>query len=163
MTKIHPRSFEDDKLRQSVNRSRRTIYCGLAADSAQQPLDIVHLHSPWCWQGHCTAEEERHTWHQAWETLETMKGDEPGQICAIGVSNFDDNNLKMLMDIANKKISVVQNWTDVFHLDRIVREMCHENGIVYMAYSTFGTQWEHILGRNPVFTPLELARSTRAP
>jgi len=44
-----------------------------------------------------------------------MKGDGPGQVKAIGVSNFDDNTLKALMDMANKKISVVQNWMDPFH------------------------------------------------
>jgi diketogulonate reductase-like aldo/keto reductase len=129
VTKIHPRGFAEMKLRESVQRSRSLIYRGL---DDNRPLDVVLLHSPWCWRGHCTPEEERVPWQQAWATLESLKGSGPGQVQAIGVSNFDENTLKELMDIANKKVSVVQNWMDVFHQDTTVREMCRDNGIVYM-------------------------------
>jgi diketogulonate reductase-like aldo/keto reductase len=31
---------------------------------------------------------------------------------------------------------------DPFHQDREVRELCKVHNIVYMAYSSFGTQWQ---------------------
>lgn len=76
-----------------------------------QPKSKYHI----SWRGQCTPLEEEHTWEEAWYTLESIKGDGPGQVQAIGVSNFDENTLKALLDIANKKISVVQNWMDPFH------------------------------------------------
>ena len=155
VTKIHPRSYSPEKLVESVQRSRRRIYKRL---DDNRPLDVVLLHAPSCWRGHCTREEESHSWQEAWQALESLKGPGPGQIHAIGVSNFDRKQLKELLDITNKRVSVLQNWMDPFHHDADVRRMCIENGIVYMAYSTLGTQWEQKLGRNPVFTSPDLQR-----
>lgn len=41
---------------------------------------------------------------------------------------------------------------DPFHQDRETRELCKSHGIVYMAYSSLGTQWGGKLGTNPVLT-----------
>lgn len=60
---------------------------------------------------------------------------------AIGVSNFDAQQLQELVHLANSKVSVVQNWMDPLHQDALVRQVASENGIAYMAYSSFGTQW----------------------
>ena len=60
---------------------------------------------------------------------------------AIGVSNFDAQQLQELVHMANSKIAVIQNWMDPLHQDAPVRQVASENGIAYMAYSSFGTQW----------------------
>jgi len=70
---------------------------------------------------------------------------------AIGVSNFDAPLLRELYDIANKRISVVQNWMDPFKQDVETRKFCSNHKIAYMAYSSLGTQWEMKIGHNPVF------------
>jgi diketogulonate reductase-like aldo/keto reductase len=122
----------------------------LRNNSDIKALDVVLLHSPSCWSGHCTAEEETHDWRRGWRNLETLK--DSGLVLNIGVSNFNVELLRELSSFANSKVAVVQNWMDPFNQDNEVREYCAGNGIAYMAYSSFGTQWEGKLKRNPVFT-----------
>jgi diketogulonate reductase-like aldo/keto reductase len=111
-------------------------------------LDVVLLHAPWCWAGHCSKEEETYSWKEAWNSLEKIKLD--GDVFAIGVSNFDVNLLQQLLQMTNTKVSVIQNWMDPFHQDKEVRKLCEENNIIYMAYSSQGTQWEGNLRYNPL-------------
>lgn len=114
-------------------------------------LDIVLLHAPYCWEGHCTPEEEAVTWQQAWANLERIHN--MGRIHSIGVSNFSPRQLKELLAITHTKVTLVQNWMDPFHQDRIVREICAANHIHYMAYSSLGGQWEYILRKgNPLYS-----------
>ena len=114
-------------------------------------LDVVLLHAPFCWEGHCTAEEEAVTWQEAWANLERIYN--LGLVRAIGVSNFSPQQLKELLTITRSKVSLVQNWMDPFHQDRVVRDICTANHIHYMAYSSLGGQWEYILHQgNPLYT-----------
>jgi hypothetical protein len=64
VTKVHPRSFAPHALHDMLLRSRRLLTRG------SQPLDLVLLHSPFCWPGHCTAQEERVPWQRGWRALE---------------------------------------------------------------------------------------------
>jgi diketogulonate reductase-like aldo/keto reductase len=84
VTKIHPRSFAYEKMVEAVNQSKKLLYknyhaaststttssaevedAGSDADKVQHqhqllhPVDVVLLHSPYCWPGHCTPEEEK--------------------------------------------------------------------------------------------------------
>ena len=149
VTKVHPRSYREDILRDAIVSSKRALY-----GTENRSLDVVLLHTPYCWRGSCTEEEESHTWQSAWRTLESLK--KSGSISAIGVSNFDRDLLQELLDMADVKVAVVQNWMDPFNQDRAVRELAAQRGIAYMAYSSFGTQWEWKLKRNPVFSSPEL-------
>lgn len=141
VTKIHPRSFELKKMEEAINNSKRAIYGDIEGS-----IDIMLLHFPHCPEGHCSKEEEV-GWITAWKNLEHLKS--KTNIKAIGVSNFDVNLLKQLVSIANSKVSVIQNWMDPFHQDAAVRDYAAEHSIVYIAYSSFGTQHR---GENPVFT-----------
>ena len=58
----------------------------------------------------------------------------PGKVQSIGVSNFEVDDLKRLLDIAKIKPSLVQNLFDPFIQDREVREFCENNNLVYMSY-----------------------------
>jgi diketogulonate reductase-like aldo/keto reductase len=149
VTKVHPRSFRADKLRTKVTESLHLLYSSWRPDADQ--IDVVLLHSPYCWSEHCSPEEESHTWQNAWQTLERLK--EEGTIKAIGVSNFDLGQLKELEGMTNVKVAVVQNWMDPLHQDKSVRDFCKTHGITYMAYSSMGTQWEaKFKNKNPVLT-----------
>lgn len=153
VTKIHPRSFRLDKMNRAVDNSRKLLLT--AFNDPEKPLDVILLHAPNCWQGQCTKEEEAITWHTGWRNLEKME--ESGKVLAIGVSNFHPHQLRELLErVANSRVSVIQNWMDPFNQDREVREIARQNGIVYMAYSSFGTQWEWKLHHNPVFQCREL-------
>lgn len=145
VTKIHPRDFEVNRMKVAIERSQKNIL-----GNTETPLDLVLLHSPYCWTGHCTKEQESHSWKSAWKSLEELKRN--NKILAIGVSNFDSNLLHQLISIADSKVSVIQNWMDPFNQDKTVREIASKHGCLYMAYSSLGTQWERKLRRNPVFT-----------
>ena len=62
---------------------------------------------------------------------------------AIGVSNFEPQELQELISSSRVQPTVVQNWMDPMHQDRQVRKICEENNIAYVSYSLFGTQWEY--------------------
>lgn len=128
-----------------IRNSKQVLY-----GNTSRPLDVVLLHSPHCWQNSCTAEEERHSWKEAWFALQELK--KSGDVAAIGVSNFDSRLLGELLDISNVKISVIQNWMDPFHQDEDVRQLAASHGITYMSYSAYGGQWDWKLQRNPVFS-----------
>lgn len=78
----------------------------------QRKLDVVLLHAPFCWEGHCNAEQSKFLltqgWYAAWRNLEQMHDE--GLVAAIGVSNFQPNQLRELLSFANKRVAVVQNF-----------------------------------------------------
>lgn len=133
-------------MRSSLLKSQIDLY------GANKKLDVALLHAPFCWAGHCTPAQESYSWMAAWRNLESLHADQ--LVSAIGVSNFHPDQLRDLLQFANTRVSVVQNWMDPFHQDAEVRAICREYNIAYMAYSSLGGQWEYISGvnRNPVFT-----------
>ncbi len=146
VTKVHPRSFGYEAMDQKLAESRQLLN--------RSSLDVVLLHSPDCWPGHCTKEEQAVTWQSGWRHLEQLR--DKHNIRAIGVSNFDVDRLEELVrSLANSKVTVVQNWMDPFHQDREVRAFAAAHRIHYMAYSSFGTQWggnRRFENYNPVLT-----------
>lgn len=157
VTKIHPRFFEFTKMERRLDQSIEYLH----GENSKRALDVVLLHSPRCWNGHCNEEEESHTWQEAWRNLEQFK--EEGKVLEVGVSNFDYKELKDLLSMADTKVAVIQNWMDPLHQDRATRELAQSNGIAYMAYSSYGTQWQgrrRKLGEsdNPVLHHPELLR-----
>jgi diketogulonate reductase-like aldo/keto reductase len=148
VTKVHPRDYEPSRLLSSLNASIKKIYRTRTAE--KNYLDVALLHAPWCWEGHCTAEQLRFSWRDGWRALEVAQ--QRGLVRAIGASNMGSADFRELLGLANVKLSVLQNWMDPFHQDRGVRELCRARHVVYMAYSSLGTQWEHRLGYNPVFS-----------
>jgi diketogulonate reductase-like aldo/keto reductase len=149
VTKVHPRSYEPAKLLASLEASSRAIY-GKTPAGPSRPLDAVLLHAPFCWQNHCSPQDLAFQWQDAWPALEHAQA--LGKVQAIGVSNMGVYHMTELLGFANTKPALLQNWMDPFNQDRAVRSLCEEHGIAYMAYSTFGTQWNHKFKENPVFT-----------
>ena len=52
-----------------------------------------------------------------------------GSVRAIGVSNFNVEQLDELEKIASLPVSVVQNHFDLFNHDKAVRSWCKERGV----------------------------------
>lgn len=139
-------------MRAAIEKSKIDLY------GERRKLDVAILHAPFCWQGHCTREQEEYGWRNGWRNLETIHKE--GSVSAIGVSNFQSRDLLEVIKMANTRVAVVQNWMDPFNQDKEVRRICKEYGIAYMAYSSLGGQWEHQIGHNPVLqnpTLLEIA------
>jgi diketogulonate reductase-like aldo/keto reductase len=110
VTKIHPRSFSMEKMREKVAESIQILYDPFKNGLLETSL-VILLHSPRCWSGHCTPEEEAVNWRTGWKNLETLKRELSDKISAIGVSNFHYDELNELVtSLANEKVSIVQNW-----------------------------------------------------
>lgn len=160
VTKVHPRSYSWHGMRIALQKSHNNF-------GGKGNIDAVLLHAPFCWHGHCTPEQEAVSWLDGWRNLEGM-ADVFG-IPHIGVSNLDLSQLEeLVLRRANRKVAILQNWMDPLHQDVTVRKFCAKHDIVYMAFSSFGTQWSHssrFLGRNPVMTHpilLQIARERHA-
>jgi len=115
VTKIHPRSFALEKMRSMLLISIRNLYDVFNTNSPDLPLIrtelVVLLHSPRCWPGHCSEEEESISWHTGWRNLEILSREFSEQISYIGVSNFHFEELsELVLTVANEKVDVVQNW-----------------------------------------------------
>lgn len=140
VTKILPRNYGPkatvESLEAALNNFKTTY------------LDLVLLHFPFCFSQICRMKEDgsgeyavEGDWVDAYKVLVDYL--EQGKLRSIGVSNFD---LRLLMSLAEKGLPnphVVQNWMDIYHQDKEVRQHCHEHHIIYTAYSLLGTQWFH--------------------
>jgi diketogulonate reductase-like aldo/keto reductase len=140
VTKVHPRSYGYVEMNDKILQSKQAF--------KRDSLDAVLLHAPWCWPNSCTPQQEQIGWERGWDNLVKLK--KIHNISAIGVSNFSPDLLRQLLSRVSDgalpaSVEVVQNWMDPFHQDVEMRQLCDEFYIQYMAYSSFGTQWN----RNP--------------
>eukprot|EP00118_Oscarella_pearsei_P004877 m.21620 g.21620 ORF g.21620 m.21620 type:complete len:731 (+) comp28191_c0_seq2:264-2456(+) len=147
VSKLHPRFMGFESTIKAVATSLSNLQTNY--------IDLFLIHSPDCDEGEdarlkCEEGEPKGSWQESWRALETLQKD--GTLRSIGVSNFEEELLQELVDLAKVPVSVVQNWFDPFFQDRNVRRFCRGNGIVYMGYSTLGTLWkeEGVLDYNPV-------------
>ena len=96
-------------------------------------LDLYLVHAPWPWaeQGADYREENR----QIWKAMEKFLAD--GRVKAIGVSNFDSDDLDSLLPACETKPMVNQiRWFIGLDPSDTVRT-CAEHDIVVEAYSPF--------------------------
>ena len=141
-TKIHPEDLGYEATKRAVLKSLDRLKVGT--------LDSVLIHKPRCWEGACTKIPEG-TWQDSWKALEEFY--EAGTITkSIGIC--DVSSPALLDELLSQKIKphVIQNWMDPLHQDKTMRRRIQENGILYQAYSSLGTQWYHHKGHkiNPV-------------
>ena len=141
-TKIHPENLGYDATRLAVQVSLKR----LKADR----IDSVLIHKPRCWEGACNKEPEG-TWQDSWKALEEFV--DAGIVGAIGICDVDDRLLDELLQ-QRIKPHIIQNWMDPFHQYKGIRQRCKEEGILFQAYSSLGSQWVHHRGHstNPVLT-----------
>jgi len=147
VTKVHPRNFRKEKLLNAFETSLKNL--------RSEYVDLILLHYAGCWPdgtgpGFCP--ENSGSWFVAWDALEELY--QQGKVKAIGVSNFEVDQLDQLWDYSKTKPHVVQNWFDPFHQDEETRRWCSNHNVLYTGYSTFGSQWVYInpdIRSNPVF------------
>ncbi|KAH9123498.1 hypothetical protein AeMF1_005523 [Aphanomyces euteiches] len=119
-------------------------------------MDLVLLHYPACFSGIRDCQNKpTGDWREAWRALEALV--DAGTIRAIGVSNFDLAQLEALWSMARIQPHVVQMWIDPFHQARAEVAFCKAHGAAVFSYSSLGTQWESIVGRNVVWENAVLA------
>jgi len=141
-TKISPEDLGYEATKRSFGESLKRLQ--------SKYVDSILIHKPRCWEGACSKKPEG-TWQQSWKALEELY--DAGQARAIGICDVDDHILDEL-GRQRHKAHIIQNWMDPFHQDKVIRERCKKEGILYQAYSTLGTQWVFSRGleESPVLT-----------
>lgn len=140
-TKIHPEDLGYEATKRAIQDSLNRL--------KTKTLDSVLIHKPHCWEGACRKVPEG-TWQESWKLLEEYY--EAGIITkSIGIC--DVSTPEMLNELLDQRIKphVIQNWMDPLHQDKAMRELIQEQGILYQAYSSLGTQWRSH-PKNPVTT-----------
>lgn len=145
VTKLHPEDHGNamESFSKSIT-NLRTDY-----------VDLYLLHYPECWSPMCK-KEPRGTWKDSWKSLEILYHDK--KIKALGVSNFNVQQLESLLELATVKPAVVQGWYDPFHRDDELVKFCKSHNIQFMAYSSLGTQWQIKTGKNIVLENPDLKK-----
>ncbi|KAK3245201.1 hypothetical protein CYMTET_45217, partial [Cymbomonas tetramitiformis] len=139
VTKQHPRDHGFERTKEMFQSSLTNLHTDY--------IDLMHLHYPQCWGTLCAGSQPSGTWRDAWRALEELY--HAGQVRALGVSNFSPQELSQLLEIATVRPAVVQSHSDPLRPNWELQRMCKEEGIVFTAYSSLGTQ--HGFSRpNPV-------------
>lgn len=141
VSKLHPRDHGHVSARQRFHDSLR--------DLGTDHLDLFLLHYPVCFPAICSGPPPKGTWRDSWRALEELYRE--GRIRAIGVSNFNEQELRELLTVARVGPHVMQRNSDPLRSDRSMQVACSSSGIRYTAYSSLGSQWQ-FTGRpgNPV-------------
>lgn len=75
-------------------------------------------------------------WQQAWKELETLYRD--GRVKAIGVCNFEQDQLEELLDLAEIKPAVNQIESNPLFANQDLINFCHGKGIAVEAWHPMG-------------------------
>ncbi|OQS00029.1 hypothetical protein THRCLA_21770 [Thraustotheca clavata] len=146
VSKVHPAYLN------RVETAVREMFTSWHLNWAKDAIDLVYLHYPECgdWIPDCHG-QPRGDWKSAWKDLENLYHD--GKIRALGVSNFNLNQLQELWSVASIPPHVVQIWIDPFHQAKPEGSLFLGNGGVVVSYSSLGTQWlRPPLYKNPVMS-----------
>ena len=132
-TKIHPEDL-------GYEATKRAVQMSLERQGVNS-LDSVLIHKPRCWEGACSRVPEG-TWQDSWKALEEFY---VAGIITSSIGICDVTSVDLLEELLSQKIKphVIQNWMDPFHQDKNMRKLIQDNGILYQAYSSLGTQWHH--------------------
>jgi len=130
-TKLHPQDHGYDEALRSFQRSLRNLNTDY--------VDLYLLHYPECFGDLCSIKpKEVGLWEQSWRALETLY--KTKKVRAIGVSNFNLQQLKTLMGLAEVPPHVVQNYFTPLQQDRAVLDFCRQHHIQFQAYSSLTRQ-----------------------
>ena len=110
-----------------------------AGERRAPPLDLALVHWPGMARTPPDSPANRTARAETWRALEDALASRA--VRAIGVSNFDANELAQLARVATVEPAVVQRNSDVFAADLDVRVFCTARGWQYEAYSSLGSQW----------------------
>lgn len=106
-------------------------------DSSYIDMMLIHAPKPWCEMKDTKGFSYFYENLQVWRALEEAY--EAGKLRAIGVSNFDIDDLKNIMDGGHVKPAVDQVRVHIGHVPINVVDFCEQNGILIEAYSPNAT------------------------
>ena len=103
-------------------------------------IDLVIIHAPRPWDEMRVDSVDNYYYEEnqeAWKAMEELY--EEGKIKAIGVSNFEIDDLKNLLEHSKVKPMLNQIKYHIGHRDEELVQFCQENDMVVEAYSPIGT------------------------
>ncbi|PRW20855.1 glyoxal reductase [Chlorella sorokiniana] len=141
-TKLHPRHHGYWTTLEMFAKSLRELQTDY--------IDMMLLHYPECWGSLCSEDKPPEgTWQDSWFALEQLVRE--GKLRAAGVSNFNLDQMRELVQIAEVKPAVLQANSDLLTQNRELQAFCRRHGILLQAYSSMGGQYLMRSGkRNPV-------------
>lgn len=168
-TKIPPWELTSiDNIRRRAEESRK-IVVGFCDDEtiSKFPMDVYYIHAPECWEGwhpRCNGVKNTLPLREAWLGMEAVVGTDHNTK-RIGLSNIWPNQLRdIIRFVKDREASydgvgppprmpdVLQAYADPLKPAVELREICKENGIEFVSYSTLGTQHRMRDGTNPVLS-----------
>jgi len=168
-TKIPPWELTSiDNIRRRAEESRK-ITVGFCDDETnpKYPMDVYYIHAPECWEGwhpRCNGVKNTLPLREAWLGMEAVVGTDHNTK-RIGLSNIWPNQLRdIIRFVKDREASydgvgppprmpdVLQAYADPLKPATELREICKENGIEFVSYSTLGTQHRMSDGTNPVLS-----------
>lgn len=120
----------------SYDAAKKDIQDSLAALDTEY-LDLMIIHSPRPWGVSKSEGSYYDENREVWRALEEAY--EEGTIKAIGVSNFEIDDLENLFETAKVKPMLNQIKYHIGHRDEQLVQFCQENDMVVEAYSPIGT------------------------
>lgn len=126
----YSKSYEEAK--QDINDSLEAL------DTSY--LDLMIIHAPRPWNEMRVEKIENHYYdenQEVWRALEEAY--EEGKLKAIGVSNFEIDDLENVFESAKIKPMLNQIKYHIGHRDEELVQFCQENNMVVEAYSPIGT------------------------
>ncbi len=97
-------------------------------------LDLYLIHAPWPWNEKFSDHKEGNV--AAWRALEKIY--EEGLANAIGISNFDPDDIQNILDNGTVVPHVNQIKYHIGHPQKATRELCNRHNILVEAYSPLG-------------------------
>lgn len=133
--------FVTSKIPAEVKTYEETVKCIQESmdrlDCSYIDLMLIHAPKPWCEMKEPNGFGYFFENLQVWKALEEAY--EAGKFRAIGVSNFDIDDLKNIMDGCHVKPAVNQVRVHIGHVPINVVDFCEQNGILIEAYSPNAT------------------------
>lgn len=124
-TKLHAESKTYEQAKRDIDMSFEKL--------GVEYIDLMIIHSPQPWGSFRNGEHYFEGNLQAWKALEEYY--EAGKIRAIGVSNFEKEDICNLIENARVKPMVNQILTHIANTQFDLIDYCKNNGIVVEAYS----------------------------
>eukprot|EP00879_Flechtneria_rotunda_P018463 GHRR01019367.1.p1 GENE.GHRR01019367.1~~GHRR01019367.1.p1 ORF type:complete len:495 (+),score=162.62 GHRR01019367.1:249-1733(+) len=143
ISKIHPRDLGRNATLAAFKRS--------LAHFNTSYLNLLLLHYPSCSPGTNCVPLPHQSWQESWKALEELA--KSGQVHSIGVSNFGLPEMQELLQLAMVKPAILEARSDPFAVNHHLVNVCLENNITFVGYSTLGMQWINSPAAvNPVFS-----------
>lgn len=169
-TKIPPwklTSLDDIRTHASNSRVELVGFCDDLTSTTSEPfpLDVYYIHAPKCWPGwhpQCENPPQTLNLRDAWLAMEAVVGIDHSAK-RIGLSNIWPNDLRDIIQFAKDRMAagqtnpppripdVLQAYADPIHPADELRQICEDEGIEFVSYSTLGTQHRNTAA-NPVLT-----------